>query len=88
MLTHRLWRGAREIPLRPEAWETLCYLLQRPDFLVTKDALHQAIWADTSVSDDTLTKVIAELRQALEDNPRAGHLPRSGRRPRVRWPAA
>src|SRR5262245_461304 len=67
---HRLWQGEREIPLRPKAWDVLRYLIERPDFLVTKDALHHAIWADTAVSDDTLTKLIAELRQALGDSPR------------------
>src|SRR5262245_58711774 len=68
---HRLRRGEQEIPLRPKAWDVLCYLLERPGLLVTKDVLHRAIWRDTAVSDDTLTKVIAELRQALGDNPRA-----------------
>src|SRR5262245_49610999 len=68
---HRLWRGEQEIPLRPKAWDVLCYLLERPGLLVTKDVLHRAIWPDTAVSDDTLTKVIAELRQALGDDARA-----------------
>ena len=56
---HRLWRGDREVPLRPKAWDVLCYLIERPDLLVTKEALHRAIWSDTSVSDDTLTRLIA-----------------------------
>jgi DNA-binding winged helix-turn-helix (wHTH) protein/predicted ATPase len=68
---HRLWRGQQEIPIRPKAWDVLCYLLERPGLLVTKEVLHRAIWRDTAVSDDTLTKVIAELRQALGENPRA-----------------
>src|SRR5215470_13047175 len=68
---HRLWRGEQEIPLRPKAWDVLCHLLERPGLLVTKDVLHRAIWPDTAVSDDTLTKVIAELRQALGDDSRS-----------------
>src|SRR5215510_3924887 len=68
---HRLWRGEQEIPLRPKAWDVLCYLLERPGLLVTKEVLHRAMWPDTVVSDDTLTKVIAELRQALGDNSRS-----------------
>jgi DNA-binding winged helix-turn-helix (wHTH) protein len=68
---HRLWRDEQEIPLRPKAWDVLCYLLERPDLLVTKEVLHRAVWPDAAVSDDTLTKVIAELRQALGDNPRS-----------------
>src|SRR5262245_62140377 len=68
---HRLWRGEQEIPLRPKAWDVLCHLLERPGLLVTKDVLHRAIWPDTAVSDDTLTKVIGELRQALGDDCRS-----------------
>src|SRR5262245_64735364 len=64
---HRLWRDGEEIPLRPKAWDVLCYLLERPGLLVTKEVLHGAIWPDAGVSDDTLTKVIGELRQALGD---------------------
>jgi len=64
---HRLWRGDREIPLRPKAWDVLCYLVERPGLLVTKENLHRAIWPDVVVSDDTLTKSISELRQALDD---------------------
>src|SRR5215475_8653624 len=68
---HRLWRGEREMPLRPKSWDVLCYLVSRPGLLVTKDALHREIWLGTAVSDDTLTKSIAELRQILGDDPRA-----------------
>lgn len=67
---HRLWRGEQEIPLRPKSWDALCYLVARPGLLVTKEALHREIWPDTAVSDNTLTQVITELRQALGDNPR------------------
>src|SRR5262245_46981859 len=68
---HRIWRGDQEIALRPKAWDVLCYLLERPGLLVTKEVLHRAVWPGTAVTDDTLTKVIAELRQALQDDPRA-----------------
>jgi DNA-binding winged helix-turn-helix (wHTH) protein/tetratricopeptide (TPR) repeat protein len=71
VVSHRLWRGEREIPLRPKSWDVLCYLVGRPGHLVTKEALHRAIWADTAVSDDTLTKSIGELRQALGDSSRS-----------------
>ena len=29
---HRPWRGEQEIPLRPKAWDVLCYLLSGPAF--------------------------------------------------------
>ena len=68
---HRLWQGEREIPLRPKSWDVLCYLVARPGLLIAKETLHREIWPDTAVSDDALSKVIAELRQSLGDNPRA-----------------
>ncbi|HYB41020.1 MAG TPA: AAA family ATPase [Candidatus Methylomirabilis sp.] len=71
---HRLWRGDREIVLRPKAWDVLFFLLERPGLLVTKESLHREIWPDTAVTDDTLTKSIGELRQALGDSSRAPRL--------------
>ena len=71
---HRLWRGKHEITLRPKSWDVLCYLVARPGLLVTKATLHREIWPDTAVSDDALTKVIAELRQTLGDSSRAPRL--------------
>jgi predicted ATPase/DNA-binding winged helix-turn-helix (wHTH) protein len=67
---HRLWRGENEIPLRPKSWDVLCYLVDRPGLLVTKEAIHREVWPDTAVSDNTLTQVITDLRQALGDSPR------------------
>lgn len=66
----RLWRQDREMPLRPKAWDVLRYLVERPGLLVTKETLHREIWPDAVVSDDTLTKSISELRQALGDSSR------------------
>ncbi len=48
----------------------LSYLLDRPGVLVSKQELFQAIWVDLAVSEDTLTKTIGELRQALGDDAR------------------
>src|SRR5262245_6164674 len=66
----RLWRGCHPVALRPKAWALLRYLAERPGVLVTKDELHGALWSDTVVSDDTLTRTVAELRRALRDDPR------------------
>ena len=67
---YRLRRGGREIPLRPKCWDVLHYLVKRPGLLVTKEAFHREIWADTAVSDDALTKSIIELRRVLGDSRR------------------
>src|SRR5262252_7344803 len=64
----RLWHGEEPVALRPKAWALLCYLAERPGILVTKDELHVAVWGDTIVSDDTLTRTLGELRQVLGDD--------------------
>src|SRR5262245_13327080 len=66
----RLWRGTQAVPLRPKAWALLRHLAERPGVLVTKEDLHAAVWGDTVVSDDTLTRTMAELRRTLRDDAR------------------
>src|SRR5262245_52601985 len=66
----RLWRGPHPVALRPKALALLGYLAERPGVLVTKAELHAAIWGDAIVSDDTLTRTVVELRQALGDDAR------------------
>src|SRR5499427_2133968 len=64
----RLRRGRRVLPLTRKACEVLHYLATHPGRLVTKEALFQAVWPDTAVSDAVLTNRITELRQALGDD--------------------
>src|SRR5262249_49751905 len=64
----RLSRGRRVLPLTRKACEVLQYLVENAGQLVTKEALVQAVWPDTAVSDAVLTTRIAELREALGDD--------------------
>jgi DNA-binding winged helix-turn-helix (wHTH) protein len=66
----QLVRGRETIALRPKTFAVLCYLLERPGVLVSKQELFHAIWVDLAVTEDTLTKTIGELRQALGDDAR------------------
>jgi DNA-binding winged helix-turn-helix (wHTH) protein len=43
---------------------------ERPGMLVTKEELQAAVWVDASMSDDTLTRTLADLRRALRDDAR------------------
>ena len=43
------------------------FLIERHGRLVGKEDLTRAIWPDTFVSDDSLTKCITEIRKALDD---------------------
>ena len=62
-----LFRDSQEIPLRPRSFQILSYLVANHGRLVTRDELMQAVWADTIVTDDSLTQCIIEIRRALGD---------------------
>ena len=66
---YRLRRGDRVIVLAPKTLDLLFLLVTRPALLVTKDDIHFALWPDVAVTDNALTQVISELRQALGDSP-------------------
>lgn len=70
----RVMRGGRALPLEPKAIETLIFLLDRPGRLVEKDELLNGVWQDSFVTPNALTRVIAQLRRELEDNPKAAHI--------------
>lgn len=65
---HRLRRGDQEIYLRPKPFETLVYLLERHGHLVEKNELLDTVWADSLVTESTLTHCIEEIRKALQDD--------------------
>lgn len=64
----QLFRGGREVPLTPKAFDTLCLLIHRHPNVVDKDTIAAEVW-ESAVSDAALTMVMAELRRALGDSP-------------------
>lgn len=68
---HRLLRNSVEVALRPKAFETLLYLIQRHGHTVETRELLDAVWPGTFVSEAVLTHCITEVRQALHDDSRA-----------------
>ena len=58
----------KAVNLRSQTAEVLSVLAARPGEIVSKDALMQAVWPDTFVTDDSLTQCIADIRRALGDN--------------------
>ncbi len=61
----RLWQGTHPLRLTPKAFQVLCFLAARPGQLVSKDELFEAVWAETIISEATLTSAIQEIRKAL-----------------------
>src|ERR1700686_1320276 len=63
-------RDGATIHVEPKGMEVLVCLAQHPGEPLTKEKLLQAVWADTFVTDDVLTRSISELRRAFEDDAR------------------
>ena len=60
--------GGREIELSPKAFAVLRLLAENAGRLVSKQELHDAVWPDVTVTDDSLVQRIRELRQSLGDD--------------------
>jgi adenylate cyclase len=59
---------AGQIRLRPKSFEVLRYLAERAGQAVTKDELIAAIWPKVTVSDESLTRCISDIRLAIGDH--------------------
>jgi TolB-like protein/DNA-binding winged helix-turn-helix (wHTH) protein len=64
-----------EIGLRPKSFHVLEYLVEHHGRLVTSQALLEAVWGQTVVTQDSLTQCIVEIRRVLGDDGR--HLVRT-----------
>lgn len=62
-----LRRGAATVDLRPKCLELLTCLLRRAGQVVTKNELMEQVWLDVVVTDESLTRCISDIRQALGD---------------------
>ena len=58
---------AGEVDLRPKSFEVLRYLAEHAGRVVTKDEVLKAVWADVTVTDESLTRCISEVRRAIGD---------------------
>src|ERR1700722_12892727 len=60
--------GGEALAVEPKAFRVLLFLLRNPHKLITKDELLDAVWNDTAVSENSLTRSIALLRKTLGDD--------------------
>lgn len=63
----RLWRGREALPLSAKTFAVLACLVTQAGQLVTKEALLEAVWPDTLVSESILTVAVSTLRRVLGD---------------------
>jgi DNA-binding winged helix-turn-helix (wHTH) protein/tetratricopeptide (TPR) repeat protein len=67
--TYRLTRDGAPMALSPKALDLLFLFAERPGLLLTKDAIFTELWPDVTVTDNALTQVVSEIREALGDQP-------------------
>ncbi len=66
--TRELHRGSERIPLEPQVFDLLVFLIENRDRVVSKDDLMNAVWRGRVVSESTLTSRINAARKAVGDN--------------------
>src|SRR6185369_3561159 len=76
----QLLRGAKPVPLKPKAFQTLELLLENHGHLIEKDVFLKRVWGDSFVEEVVLAQNISQLRKALgngeefiETVPRVGY---------------
>lgn len=71
-LDRRTWTLSRDgvaIDLSPRLVEILAYLVERDGAIATRDELLDRFWPDVHVTENTLTRAIADIRKALGETP-------------------
>jgi DNA-binding winged helix-turn-helix (wHTH) protein len=66
--TRQLRRGDEERPLGPKAFELLDLLLSQRPNVIARERIRLRLWPRVVVSESTLATVVADLRDALEDD--------------------
>jgi DNA-binding winged helix-turn-helix (wHTH) protein len=68
--TRQLLRAGEARRLGPKALELLELLLRHRPNVVPRERIRDRVWPGTHVTDSTLATVVAELRAALDENPK------------------
>ncbi|MGA2149369.1 MAG: winged helix-turn-helix domain-containing protein [Bryobacteraceae bacterium] len=66
----RLTVGGVVRPVEPKSFRLLQFLIENRDRAVSKDEIFQAVWPDVTVTDNALTRAVAQVRKALGDDPK------------------
>jgi Tol biopolymer transport system component/DNA-binding winged helix-turn-helix (wHTH) protein len=61
-------KGINRVHLEPKAFEALIFLIENRGRLVEKKELLDAVWKDAFVTENAMTRVIAQVRKALADD--------------------
>jgi Transcriptional regulatory protein, C terminal len=56
-----------EVSLRPKTFDVLRFLVENAGRLVSRDEVLDAVWRNVTVTEESLTHCVSEIRQALAD---------------------
>jgi len=59
----------KAVPLSARAFDTLLYLVERPNQLIDKQMLIKAVWPNVIVEENNLSQCISVVRRALGETP-------------------
>jgi DNA-binding winged helix-turn-helix (wHTH) protein len=65
---NRLTRGGVTVRIEPKLMDVLLFLAKHAGQVVSKDAIADAVWPELFISESVITRAIAGLRKALEDD--------------------
>ncbi len=65
--TRELLRDGRPVPLSPKAFRLLEVLLEARPNALPKERLHDLVWGEVHVCDESLASLVSDLRHALGD---------------------
>jgi TolB-like protein len=80
-----LRRGGTVVPVEPQVFDLLLYLIENRNRMVSKDDLIASVWNGRIVSDSTLATRINAARRALGDNGKDQRLIRTAPRKGIRF---
>lgn len=63
----RLLRNGEEVPLERRSFDLLCYLVENPGRLISKDELLERVWHARVLGEGAVANSIAKLRKALRE---------------------
>jgi len=69
--TFKILKAGSAVPLEPKAFNVLLFLIENRGRLIEKGELLDAIWKETNVTENALTREITKLRKTLGDDPKA-----------------
>jgi DNA-binding winged helix-turn-helix (wHTH) protein len=66
----RLTAGGENRPLEPKSFRLLQFLIENRHRVVPKDEIPSVVWEGVAVSDNALTRAVAQVRKVLDDDPK------------------